>query len=94
MYPKTKSKSSGQNGKIARTKALSEQWDKLAQLKGRQADKENNRLSANLSFPDFRVEYRLEVSAGPGGVRVSINLDKPLVTRAITITSPTAVSET
>ena len=30
-----------------------EQWDKVAQLKGRQADKENNRLSAQLSFPDL-----------------------------------------
>jgi hypothetical protein len=55
-----------------------EQWDKVAQLKGRQADKENNRLSANLSFPDFQVDYRLEVAAEPGGVRVSVNLDKAL----------------
>src|ERR1035438_6208724 len=55
-----------------------EQWDLGAQLKGRQADKENNRLTANLAFPAFQVEYRLEVSAEPGGVRVSINLDKPL----------------
>ena len=55
-----------------------EQWDLVAQLKGRQADKENNRLTANLSFPDFQVDYRLEVAAEPGGVRVSINLDKPL----------------
>lgn len=50
----------------------------MAQLKGRQADKEYNRLTGNLSFPDFQVEYRLEVSAEPGGVRVSINLDKAL----------------
>ncbi len=55
-----------------------EQWDLVAQLKGRQADKENNRLTANLSFPAFQVDYRLEVAAEPGGVRVSINLDKPL----------------
>jgi len=55
-----------------------EQWDKVAQLKGRQTDKENNRLSAQLSFPDYQMDYRLEVAAEPGGVRVSVNLDKPL----------------
>jgi endoglucanase len=55
-----------------------EQWDQVAQLKGRQADKEKNRLTANLSYPDYEFDYRLEVAAEPGGVRVSVNLDKPL----------------
>lgn len=55
-----------------------EQWDTVAQLKSRQPDKENNRLNALLSFPDYQVDYCLEVAAEPGGVRVSVNLDKPL----------------
>ena len=55
-----------------------EQWDLVATLKGRQADKANNRLTANLAFPTFGLSYTLEVAAEPGGVRVSINLDKPL----------------
>jgi endoglucanase len=55
-----------------------EQWDLVATLKGRQADKANNRLTANLAFPAFDLSYTLEVAAEPGGVRVSINLDKPL----------------
>ena len=55
-----------------------EQWDLVAQLKGRQVDKEHNRLSAQLSFPTYQLDYRLEVTAEPGGVRVSVNLDKPL----------------
>jgi endoglucanase len=55
-----------------------EQWDLVATLKGRQADKTNNRLTANLTFPSFDVSYTLEVAAEPGGVKVSINLDKPL----------------
>jgi hypothetical protein len=55
-----------------------EQWDLVATLKDRQADKVNNRLIANLAFPTFNVSYTLEVAAEPGGVRVSINLDKPL----------------
>src|SRR5271157_1049460 len=55
-----------------------EQWDLVAQLKGHQADKEHNRLTAQLSFPSYHMDYRLEVAAEPGGVRVSVNLDKPL----------------
>jgi endoglucanase len=55
-----------------------EQWDLVATLKGRQADKANNRLTASLTFPTFDVSYALEVAAEPGGVKVSINLDKPL----------------
>jgi len=55
-----------------------EQWDLVAQLKGRQADKEHQRLTANLCFADFEMDYRLEVAAEPGGVRVSIDLAKPL----------------
>ena len=55
-----------------------EQWDLVATLKGRQADKANNRLAASLAFPTFDVSYTLEVVAEPGGVKVSINLDKPL----------------
>jgi len=55
-----------------------EQWDLVATLKGRQADKESNRLTADLAFPTFDLSYTLEVAAEPGGVKVSINLDKPL----------------
>jgi hypothetical protein len=55
-----------------------EQWDLVATLKERHADKANNRLTADLAFPTFDFSYTLEVAAEPGGVRVSINLDKPL----------------
>jgi hypothetical protein len=55
-----------------------EQWDIVATLKGRHADKANNRLTADLAFPTFGLSYTLEVTAEPGGVRVSVNLDKPL----------------
>jgi len=55
-----------------------EQWDLVATLKGRHADKANNRLTADLAFPTFDLSYTLEVTAEPGGVKVSINLDKPL----------------
>jgi endoglucanase len=55
-----------------------EQWDLVATLKGRRADQANSRLTADLAFPTFDLSYTLEVEAEPGGVRVSINLDKPL----------------
>ncbi len=55
-----------------------EQWDLVATLKDRHADKANNRLSADLAFPNFDFSYTLEVAAEPGGVKVSINLDNPL----------------
>jgi len=55
-----------------------EQWDLVATLKGRHADKANNRLTANLAFPTFDLSYTVEVAAEPGGVKVTINLDKPL----------------
>jgi endoglucanase len=55
-----------------------EQWDLVATLKGRQTDKANNRLTASLAFPSFDFSYTLVVEAEPGGVKVSINLDKPL----------------
>ncbi len=55
-----------------------EQWDLVATLKGRHADKATNQLTADLAFPNFDLSYTLEVAAEPGGVKVSINLDKPL----------------
>jgi endoglucanase len=55
-----------------------EQWDLVAKLNGQQADKEHNRLTAQLSFSSYEMNYRLEVAAEPGGVRVSVNLEKPL----------------
>src|SRR3954470_6009454 len=55
-----------------------EQWDIVATLKDRHADKANNRLTADLAFPTFDFNYTLEVATEPGGVKVSINLSKPL----------------
>src|SRR3954465_1315097 len=55
-----------------------EQWDLVATLKGRRADRANSRLTADLAFPTFDFSYTLEVAAEPGGVKVSINLEKPL----------------
>ena len=55
-----------------------EQWDLVAKLKGVHADAAANRLTAELGFPSYGVDYTLEVTAEPGGVRVSVNLARPL----------------
>src|SRR5246127_2794572 len=55
-----------------------EQWDLVATLQDRHADKANNHVTASLAFPAFDFSYTLEVAAEPGGVKVSINLDNPL----------------
>lgn len=55
-----------------------EQWDLVATLKSRHADPAHNRISADLAFPTFGLSYTLRVTAEPGGVRVSVNLDQPL----------------
>src|SRR4051812_30571127 len=48
-----------------------EQWDLVATLKDRHADKASSRLTADLAFPTFDLSYTLEVAAEPGGVKVS-----------------------
>ena len=55
-----------------------EQWDAVAKLKGRNADKVNNCLTANLSYPDYNFNYSLKVVPEKGGIKVSVNLDNPL----------------
>ena len=60
-----------------------EQWDLVATLKGRHADKAKNQLSADLAFPTFDLSYTLVVEAEPGGVKVSVNLDQPLPQRLV-----------
>lgn len=55
-----------------------QQWDRIPHLESRQADKEQGRLTAELSYPAFHLSYQVVVAAEPGGVRVSVNLDQPL----------------
>src|ERR1700744_1587901 len=67
----------GTNGDV-RLMPTPEQWDLVATLKSRNADKANGRLTAELAFPTFDFSYTQEGAAAPGVVKVSINLDKPL----------------
>jgi endoglucanase len=65
------------NGSV-RLMPTPEQWDLIPHLDGRQVDKVHNRLTANASYPGYGLSYQVVVSAEPGGVRVSVNMDKPL----------------
>src|ERR1700743_3493052 len=65
------------NGDV-RLMATPEQWDIVATLKGREVDKQTTRIAARLAFPTFDLSYTLVVAAEPGGVKISVNLDKPL----------------
>jgi endoglucanase len=65
------------NGSL-RLLATPEQWDAIPTIKSHQPDKEHDRLTADLSYPEFHLDYHVVVAAEPGGVRVSVNLDQPL----------------
>ena len=52
-------------------------------LKARQPDKEHDRLTADVSYPAYHLDYHVVVAAEPGGVRVSVNLDQPLPRRLV-----------
>jgi endoglucanase len=55
-----------------------EQWDLIPHLIARRADKRHERLTASVSYPEYHLKYQVVVAAEPGGVRVSVNLEKPL----------------
>src|SRR5579883_2503388 len=65
------------NGSL-RLLATPEQWDAIPRIKSHQADKEHNRLTADLSYPEYKLDYHVVVNAEPGGVCVRVNLDQPL----------------
>lgn len=60
-----------------------EQWDAIPTIKAHQADKDHDRLTADLSYPEYHLDYHVVVAAEPGGVRVSVNLDQPLPTSLV-----------
>jgi endoglucanase len=65
------------NGSL-RLLATPEQWDAIPTIKAHKPDPEHDRLTADLSYPEFHLDYHVIVAAEPGGVRVSVNLDQPL----------------
>ncbi len=65
------------NGSV-RLAPTPEQWSDIPHVDAHQADKDHDRLTANLSYPQYDLRYQVVVAAEPGGFRISVNLDKPL----------------
>ncbi len=55
-----------------------QQWDRIPQLDSHHVEPARGRIAARFSYPAFHFKYQVVVKAEPGGVRVSVNLDKPL----------------
>jgi len=55
-----------------------QQWDRIPTLQSRKIEPARGRLTARLAYPAFHFRYQVLVKAIAGGVRVSVNLDKPL----------------
>jgi endoglucanase len=54
------------------------QWDAIPEFKSRRRGSLPNELIASLRYPDRDFEYRLDVRPEPGGIRMSVLLDRPL----------------
>ena len=54
------------------------QWDPIPQFQSRTRGPLANQLIANCSYPDRRISYHIEVQPEEAGIRVSVQLDKPL----------------
>ena len=68
------------NGSV-RLLATPEQWDAIPTIQRHGPDKAGDRLTADLSYPDYQFNYHVVVAAEPGGMRVSVSLDQPLPER-------------
>jgi hypothetical protein len=54
-----------------------EQWDVIPKFKSRRRGSANQ-LIAESGYPEFGVDYRIEVSAEPGGFSIAVHLMRPL----------------
>ncbi|HET9106748.1 MAG TPA: glycoside hydrolase family 9 protein [Steroidobacteraceae bacterium] len=65
------------NGSV-RLSPTPQQWDPIPHLITHAADEARDRLTASVAYPAYHLRYHVVVTAEPGGVRVSVNLDRPL----------------
>ena len=66
------------NGSV-RLSPTPQQWDPIPHLITRKADRAQERLTATVGYPAYHLRYHVVVAAEPGGFRVSVNLDEPLL---------------
>jgi hypothetical protein len=54
------------------------QWDPFAEFVERKTDRENMRIEVTMNFAAFDFQYTLTAEAEGGGLRLGVNVDKPL----------------
>lgn len=65
------------NGDV-RLQATPEQWDPIPQFVERKVDAKNGVIEAFLRYPDHAFDYSIRVQRVKDGVRLTVNLEKPL----------------
>jgi hypothetical protein len=65
------------NGDV-RLSATPAQWDPIPQFKDRKRGASPSELIASLSYPDRNFNYQVDVRPEPGGIRVAVQLDRPV----------------
>jgi endoglucanase len=61
-----------------RLQSTPEQWDAVPTLTARKRGSRPDQLIAFSGYPDLDLSYRIEVTAEGQGIRVAVNLDRPL----------------
>lgn len=65
------------NGDV-RLNATPEQWDAIPQFKERKIDRAAQSIEAFLHYPDYQFDFSIKAVKNATGVRISVNLPKPL----------------
>ena len=65
------------NGDV-RLSPTPEQWDPIPTFVKRDVDKDSQQISAELKYPDFNFNYRIQATPQDDGILISVNLEKPL----------------
>lgn len=65
------------NGDV-RLNTTPEQWDSIPQVVRRQVNREENSIETFLSYPSYGFTYSIKTKAGPTGMTITVNLEKPL----------------
>jgi endoglucanase len=65
------------NGDV-RLNATPEQWDMTPMFKERKINRDEQSIEAFLHYPDHQFDFSIKVTKNAGGVRLAVNLPKPL----------------
>ena len=65
------------NGDV-RLNATPEQWDATPQFKERKINQDDQSIEAFLHYPDHQFDFSIKVKKNTEGVRITVNLPKPL----------------